>query len=90
MQLILLERVEKLGHIGDVVTVKDGFALLTVDFFYGHDPDEKYDEVLRQVNQVIADRSPTVTGMAEARSGWPNQNRSSSPRTRRPSSARAR
>ncbi|MEG3180230.1 50S ribosomal protein L9 [Sphingomonas sp. LT1P40] len=26
MQLILLERVEKLGHIGDVVTVKDGFA----------------------------------------------------------------
>lgn len=26
MQIILLERVEKLGHIGDVVTVKDGFA----------------------------------------------------------------
>ena len=26
MQLILLERVEKLGHIGDVVTVKDGYA----------------------------------------------------------------
>ncbi|MCJ8157568.1 50S ribosomal protein L9 [Sphingomonas sp. LaA6.9] len=26
MQVILLERVEKLGHIGDVVTVKDGFA----------------------------------------------------------------
>ena len=26
MQLILLERVEKLGAIGDVVTVKDGFA----------------------------------------------------------------
>ena len=26
MQIILLERVEKLGAIGDVVTVKDGFA----------------------------------------------------------------
>jgi large subunit ribosomal protein L9 len=26
MQVILLERVEKLGHIGDIVTVKDGFA----------------------------------------------------------------
>ena len=26
MQLILLERVEKLGQIGDVVTVKDGYA----------------------------------------------------------------
>jgi large subunit ribosomal protein L9 len=26
MEIILLERVEKLGHIGDVVTVKDGYA----------------------------------------------------------------
>ena len=26
MQIILLERVEKLGSIGDVVTVKDGYA----------------------------------------------------------------
>ena len=26
MEIILLERVEKLGHIGDVVTVKNGFA----------------------------------------------------------------
>lgn len=26
MEVILLERVEKLGHIGDVVRVKDGFA----------------------------------------------------------------
>jgi large subunit ribosomal protein L9 len=26
MEVILLERVEKLGHIGDVVTVKNGFA----------------------------------------------------------------
>jgi large subunit ribosomal protein L9 len=26
MEVILLERIEKLGHIGDVVTVKNGFA----------------------------------------------------------------
>jgi large subunit ribosomal protein L9 len=26
MEVILLERVEKLGQIGDVVTVKDGYA----------------------------------------------------------------
>ena len=26
MEVILLERVEKLGHIGDIVTVKNGFA----------------------------------------------------------------
>jgi large subunit ribosomal protein L9 len=26
MEVILLERVEKLGQIGDVVTVKNGFA----------------------------------------------------------------
>ena len=26
MQVILLERIEKLGQMGDVVTVKDGFA----------------------------------------------------------------
>ena len=26
MEIILLERIEKLGTIGDVVTVKDGYA----------------------------------------------------------------
>ena len=26
MQIVLLERIEKLGQMGDVVTVKDGFA----------------------------------------------------------------
>ncbi len=31
-------------------TVKDGFAVIGVDFFYGTDPEKKYDEVLRQVN----------------------------------------
>ena len=26
MQVVLLERIEKLGQMGDVVTVKDGYA----------------------------------------------------------------
>lgn len=30
--------------------VKDGFAYVSVEFFYGQDPEKKYDEVLRQVN----------------------------------------
>ena len=31
-------------------SVKDGFVSVTVDFFYGTDPEKKYDEILRQVN----------------------------------------
>ncbi len=31
-------------------TVKDGFAFIGVDFFYGTDPEKKYDDLLRQVN----------------------------------------
>ncbi len=31
-------------------TVKDGFAFIAVDFFYGTDADKKYDDMLRQVN----------------------------------------
>ena len=35
--------------------VKDGFAFMQVDFLYGTDPEEKYDEVLRQVNVELPD-----------------------------------
>ena len=36
MEVILLERVEKLGQIGDVVTVKNGFArLASKTFLFG-------------------------------------------------------
>jgi multidrug efflux pump subunit AcrB len=31
-------------------TVRDGFASISVEFFYGTDPEKKYDDVLRQVN----------------------------------------
>ena len=31
-------------------SVKDGFVSVTVEFFFGTDPEKKYDEILRQVN----------------------------------------
>jgi len=44
-------------------TVKDGFAFIGIDFFYGTDPDKKYDDVLRQVN-VERGRLPSgLTGI---------------------------
>lgn len=43
-------------------TVKDGFAFIGIDFFYGTDPEKKYDDVLRQVN-VRRPRLPA--GVAE-------------------------
>ena len=40
-----LDDVEKIR-----TTVKDGFAVISVEFLYGTDPEKKYDDVLRQVN----------------------------------------
>jgi multidrug efflux pump subunit AcrB len=31
-------------------TIRDGVAIIGVEFFYGTDPDKKYDDVLRQMN----------------------------------------
>ena len=47
----LEDAIKELDDIDKIrTTVKDGFAFLTVDFFYGTDPDRKYDDVLRQIN----------------------------------------
>jgi multidrug efflux pump subunit AcrB len=40
-----LDDIDKLHSI-----VRDGVAIVGVEFFYGTDPDKKYDDVLRQVN----------------------------------------
>lgn len=45
-------------------TVKDGFAIVTVEFFYGTDPEKKYDDVLRQVN---VERPLLPSGVIEVR-----------------------
>jgi multidrug efflux pump subunit AcrB len=47
-------------------TVKDGFAFIGVDFFYGTDPDKKYDDVLRQMN-VERSRLPSGVSSIDVR-----------------------
>ncbi|HEY5751522.1 MAG TPA: efflux RND transporter permease subunit [Chthoniobacterales bacterium] len=44
-------------------TVKDGFAFISVEFFYGQDPEKKYDEVLRQVSSVRSRLPNGVNGI---------------------------
>lgn len=36
-------------------TLQDGLALIAVEFYYGTDPDEKFDEVVQKVNSIKAD-----------------------------------
>jgi multidrug efflux pump subunit AcrB len=43
-------------------SVQDGFVSVTVDFFYGTDPEKKYDEILRQVN---VERGRLPSGVSE-------------------------
>jgi len=53
-QLIARPLEDSFKELDDVdkihTTVKDGFALVSVEFTYGTDPEKKYDDVLRQVN----------------------------------------
>lgn len=47
---------EKLNELDNVKTIKtnidDGLAVLEVEFTYDSDPDKKYDEVLREINNM--------------------------------------
>ncbi|GJM31037.1 MAG: multidrug transporter AcrB [Saprospiraceae bacterium] len=50
---IIEESIKELDDIKEISTViRDGVAVTEVEFFFGVDPDEKYDEVQRQVNGV--------------------------------------
>jgi multidrug efflux pump subunit AcrB len=52
----LEDRLKELDDIHKVyTTIRDGVAIIGIDFFYGTDPDKKYDDVLRQVNVGRAD-----------------------------------
>jgi len=47
----LEDRLKELDDIDKMhATIRDGVAIIGIDFFYGTDPDKKYDDVLRQVN----------------------------------------
>ncbi|ACB73797.1 efflux RND transporter permease subunit [Opitutus terrae] len=65
-QLVARPLEDALKELDDIdklrATVKDGFAYLTLDFTWGTDPEEKYDEVLRQVN---VERPKLPSGVVE-------------------------
>ncbi len=49
----LEESIHELDDLKEVqTTIRDGVAVVEVEFTFGVDPDEKFDEVQRQVNQV--------------------------------------
>jgi multidrug efflux pump subunit AcrB len=50
---VIEESIKELDELKEIeTTIRDGVAAIHVEFSYGVDPDEKYDEVQRQVNQV--------------------------------------
>ncbi len=53
---VLEESINELDDIKQVESViRDGVAFIEVEFTFGTDPDKKYDELQRQVNQVRGD-----------------------------------
>ena len=47
----LEDRLKELDDIDKLqTTIRDGVAIIVIEFFYGTDPDKKYDDVLRQLN----------------------------------------
>jgi large subunit ribosomal protein L9 len=70
MQIILLERIEKLGMIGDVVTVKDGYArnflLPNKKALRANDANRK---VFERSRAEIEDRNAKARDVATARAG---------------------
>ena len=53
-------------------TVEDGVAVLGVEFYYGNDPDTKYNDVLRQVNAVRGNLPANTTAVEVRR--WQTNN----------------
>lgn len=60
MEQLVVDKVEEsLNELEDIETIeteiKDGVAVIVVEFSTGSDPDRKYDEILRQINAVRPD-----------------------------------
>ncbi len=47
----------------------DGVGIIQVEFQWDQDPDEKYDEVLREVNRIRADLPPDIASLEVRRAG---------------------
>ncbi len=58
-QLVATPVEDALNEIDDIkqinTTINDGLVYITIEFFYGSDPNEKYDKVLQQINSIKAD-----------------------------------
>lgn len=65
----LEEALKELDDVNKISsTVKDGYALTQVEFYFGGDPDRKYDDVLRQAAVVRPDLPTGVNGIEVRRS----------------------
>ncbi len=47
----------------------DGVGIIQVEFHWDQDPDEKYDEVVREVNRIRADLPPDIASLEVRRTG---------------------
>lgn len=58
-QLVATPIEDVLNELDDIkkieTKIKDGIATVSVEFYYGVDPDEKYDQVLQQINVIKPD-----------------------------------
>jgi multidrug efflux pump subunit AcrB len=58
-QLVVDKVEESLNELEDIETIeteiKDGVAIIVIEFSSGTDPDRKYDEILRQINSISDD-----------------------------------
>jgi multidrug efflux pump subunit AcrB len=57
IEQLVVDKVEKsLNELDDIVTIKseikDGVAVIVIEFSADTDPDKKYDEILRQINSI--------------------------------------
>jgi multidrug efflux pump subunit AcrB len=57
LEMLVAKPIEEvISEIDDIKSIKtdliDGLALIRIEFIFGNDPDEKYDEVVRKVNQI--------------------------------------
>jgi multidrug efflux pump subunit AcrB len=60
MEQLVVDKVEEsLNELEDIETIeteiKDGVAIIVIEFTSGTDPDRKYDEILRQINSISDD-----------------------------------
>ena len=56
-ELVAIPLEDALNEIDDIkqlnTDISDGLVVITIEFFYGTDPNEKYDKVLQQINGLL-------------------------------------